>query len=254
MERFYFAIIPANVRYDVDLSPNAKLLYGEITALCNERGFCWATNSYFANLYNVKKETISRWISQLEKKQYIKTQLIYKENSQKIKERRLYISEYPIDEKVNTLLTKKSIPYCENNQYPIDEKVKDNNTMNSTLNNTMNIKEDTKKINYKQIVNSFNSICKSYPKVNKLSEARKKTIKARFNNGYDYQDFINLFEMAEQSEFLKGENNRSWQANFDWLIKDANFAKVLDGNYSNKKNKNVWELGEVKEVDIDNIF
>ena len=102
----YYAIIPANVRYDVDLSPNAKLLYGEITALCNERGFCWATNSYFANLYNVKKETISRWISQLEKKQYIKTQLIYEENSQKIKERRLYISEYPIDEKVNTLLRK----------------------------------------------------------------------------------------------------------------------------------------------------
>ena len=241
MERFYFAIIPANVRYDVDLSPNAKLLYGEITALCNERGFCWATNSYFANLYNVKKETISRWISQLEKKQYIKTQLIYEENSQKIKERRLYISEYPIDEKVNRVLTKKSIPYCENNQYPIDEKVKDNNTMNSTLNNTMNIKEDTKKINYKQIVNSFNSICKSYPKVNKLSETRKKTIKARFNNGYDYQDFINLFEMAEQSEFLKGENNRSWQANFDWLIKDANMAKVIDGNYSDKKTNQLEE-------------
>ncbi len=126
--------------------------------------------------------------------------------------------------------------------------------MNSTLNNTMNIKEDTKKINYKQIINSFNSICKSYPKVNKLSEARKKTIKARFNNGYDYQDFINLFEMAEQSEFLKGENNRSWQANFDWLIKDANMAKVLDGNYNNKTecNKYEWDLGE--ETNVDELF
>ena len=59
--RSYYAIIPANVRYDQRLKPNTKLLYGEITALCNERGFCWAGNEYFADLYGVNKETISRW-------------------------------------------------------------------------------------------------------------------------------------------------------------------------------------------------
>lgn len=46
--RSYYAIIPANIRYDTRLKANSKLLYGEITALCNEKGFCWASNDYFS--------------------------------------------------------------------------------------------------------------------------------------------------------------------------------------------------------------
>ena len=67
----YYAIIPAEVRYDKDLPPNAKLLYGEITALCNKEGYCFASNEYFANLYGVSKRSITGWIAALEKKGYI---------------------------------------------------------------------------------------------------------------------------------------------------------------------------------------
>ncbi len=84
-----------------------------------------------------------------------------------------------------------------------------------------------------QIADLFNSICSSFPSVRSLSEARKKAIKARLNT-YTLEDFRKCFEMAEASSFLKGSNDRNWTATFDWLIKDANMPKVLEGNYSNK--------------------
>ena len=89
------------------------------------------------------------------------------------------------------------------------------------------------KIDYKGIVAAFNSICVSFPSVKALSDARKKAIKARLNT-YSLDDFKTLFEKAEASSFLKGKNNSNWSATFDWLIKDSNMAKVLDGNYDDK--------------------
>lgn len=78
----------------------------------------------------------------------------------------------------------------------------------------------------------YNSVCGSYPRLVKMSEARKKAIRARLRAGYTVDDFRRLFEMAEASDFLKGRNRRNWSATFDWLIADANMAKVLDGNYN----------------------
>jgi hypothetical protein len=66
-----------------------------------------------------------------------------------------------------------------------------------------------------------------------IKDARKKAIKARLKT-YSVEDFQRLFDKAEGSTFLKGGNDRNWSATFDWLIKDTNMAKVLDGNYDNK--------------------
>ena len=81
----------------------------------------------------------------------------------------------------------------------------------------------------------YNSVCGSYPRLVKMSEARKKAIRARLRAGYTVEDFQKLFEMAEASDFLKGKNNRNWSATFDWLVADSNMAKVLDGNYTDRK-------------------
>lgn len=91
-------------------------------------------------------------------------------------------------------------------------------------------KESKEKVTCEQVVDLYRSICVSYPKVISPSEARKRAIRARLKM-YSMDDFRMLFEKAEASSFLKGANNRNWSANFDWMIKDANMAKVIDGNY-----------------------
>lgn len=94
--------------------------------------------------------------------------------------------------------------------------------------------------NAETIAKMYNEICKSYPKVRSISEARERAIKARMKR-YNLDDFRMLFEKAEASNFLKGGNDKDWSANFDWLIKDRNMAKVLDGNFDNKSPKNYEE-------------
>lgn len=123
MNKGYYAIIPANVRYDKDIPANAKLLYGEITALCNEKGYCWASNGYFADLYEVSKVTVSRWIKALVDNGYISTEIEFKENSKEILHRYIKIVDTPINKNVK-----------ENNTY-----------INNTINNTSDNKKERKK-------------------------------------------------------------------------------------------------------------
>ena len=89
---------------------------------------------------------------------------------------------------------------------------------------------------YQQIIDLFNDTCVSFPKVRSLSDARKKAIKARLKT-YSADDLKRAFEMAEASDFLKGKNNRDWQATYDWIMCDRNMAKILDGNYNNRPEK-----------------
>jgi DNA-binding MarR family transcriptional regulator len=136
-KKSYYAVIPATVRYDKRLKPLARLLYGELTALSNEKGYCWASNKYFAELYEVTSETVSRWISQLAEYGYIR--LSISRAGKMIVERKIYLSQGLIDEKINTSCQKDQEVIDEKINTPIDKKVKENNTDNNTTeNNTLN--------------------------------------------------------------------------------------------------------------------
>lgn len=92
------------------------------------------------------------------------------------------------------------------------------------------------RVDYQQIADMYNATCVSFPRLTRLSEKRKRAIKARLRK-YSIDDIQRVFEIAEESDFLKGENNRNWSATFDWMMNDTNMAKILDGNYKNKNIK-----------------
>ena len=137
----YYGILPASVRYDKNLKPMEKIMYSELTALSNKNGYCNATNSYFAELYEVGKNTVSLWISDLEKAGYIKTKLIYETGTKIIKERRIYISD-PITKNNDTYHEKEVDPITKNDDTPITKNREDNNT---SINNTRIILKENKK-------------------------------------------------------------------------------------------------------------
>ena len=116
----YYAVLTAEVRYSKLLKPMEKLMYAEITVLANTTGECFATNKYFAELYDVSVETVSRWIANLAKHRFINRRIKYREGSKQIEKRFISLA-HPIDEKINT-------PHDNKVMTPIDKKVKDNTT------------------------------------------------------------------------------------------------------------------------------
>lgn len=115
----YFVIIPPEVRYDSRLKDKAKLLYGEILALSNKKGYCYATNNYFAKLYGISTTTVSLLIKNLVDAGHIESVLIYKEGTKEILNRYLRIFKEG---------------YLRNLKEGIKENLKENNTSINNIN------------------------------------------------------------------------------------------------------------------------
>lgn len=250
----YYAVIPANIRYDKDLTANSKLLYGEITALCNEKGYCWATNNYFAELYGVGKNTISNWIGQLIKKGYLFSEIKYKFGTNEIDKRYLKLTEkpilksndtynekmeYPISKNNDTYNEKMNDPTPKNQNAPITKNWKENNTiLNNTINNTLDNNTISKDIvcrtKVQPIIDKWNEL--GLQKIIAITPGtnRYTLLNARIKS-YGLDNILRAIENIAGSKFLKGQNKNGWIITFDWLIKPNNFIKVLEGNYNNEK-------------------
>ena len=126
----YYAIIPAYIRYNKELKFAERLMYGEITALSNKEGYCFASNRYFANLYGVSISTISRWISHLAELGSLHIEII-RNDKKEILERRIYVIDNPY-------MQNNQYPYVQNSTYPICRKSKDNIINNNKIDSFFN--------------------------------------------------------------------------------------------------------------------
>ena len=228
MNKGYYAIIPANVRYDKGLPANAKLLYGEITALCNEKGYCWASNGYFADLYGVSKVTVSRWIKALSNKGYIPTEVELKENSNEVLHRYIKIVDTPINKNVDTYqqkckggINKNVKPLPTKMLRGLNKNVKGNNTVNNTVNNTIDNKKERKKgenqTDYDQIITNliFNEEVKN--ELYEFVKMRKFIKKPLTNKGLELiiDELFNLSTVPdEQIKILDKSIANNWAGLF----------------------------------------
>lgn len=157
----YYSIIPAHIRYDDELKPMEIIMYGEITALANKYGFAYASNSYFAELYNVHKKTVSNWINHLKEKGYIWT-VVTRNEDMSIKDRKIYINY--------TYTQKDGEGYPQKDGDPIHKKTEENNTR---INNTrINRDSDETSKSFQYISNNL-EIIQSPLKAQQLEEAIK---------------------------------------------------------------------------------
>ena len=234
----YYSVIPAEVRYDDNLKDKAKLLYGEISSLCNKDGCCYATNQYFANLYNVSKTTISTLIKELIDNGYLISEIEYKEGTKEIVNRYLRIIK-------GGYLKNFKGGYLKNFKGGIKENLKDNNinTNNTSINNNIYIVEkDTKKSEKKEnlddiyeIIDYLNLTIGSNYRHNTKSTITK--IKARLNEGFSVEDFKKVINNKSQ-EWLGTE----WEIYLrPETLFGTKFEQYLNQKSFNKKEKQLTQ-------------
>ena len=258
MEKGYYAVLPANIRYDKSITPNAKLLYAEITALTNDKGYCWATNAYFAELYSVSKQSISAWLSSLKEKGYISIDYKRETETSKIEKRLIYLTTpnqenlNPPSRKLEPPIKKTLIPPSRKLDAPHQENLKENNTINNTFNNKINSSTEAEphpKIELvKEIIKYLNEKTnKNYTHKSKITQ---RLIKARTEEGFTLEDFKTVIDnKAKDWDNPKMEKYLRPQTLFS-----TKFEGYLNEGANNGSNKNLttnhnpkWNTGTIIE-------
>jgi hypothetical protein len=237
----FYSITPATVRYDKNLNDKAKLLYGEITALTSSEGYCWATNAYFAELYDVHESTITRLISQLVDRKYVRIELT-KKGFKTV--RKLYLTEVLKNEYVEVVKNEDS-EVIENAKVEALKNEAQIITSLKPIINTSNTTKDKKNMSISaDLEKEFEQLWKLYPKKEGKADARKHYIKARkakttfeeVENGlYRYVEYLNF--TGTEARFIPMGSSWFCQAKWEdeYVINAPNQKATNVHDYLKKK-------------------
>ena len=213
----YYAIIPAEVRY-ANIPDKAKLLYGEITALCSKEGYCWANNTYFAELYGVHKNTISRLIGILVKKGFIQMKITKAEKGQKGVEvsRKLFIGRLKnVDRGINenadyiTTSLNKTI-----NKEKIYKKEEDSLDLSELFPEEKKASVTSNEVSV--VIEYFNEL---FGTKYRVTPDRSKKIRLRLKT-YTLEEIKTAINKCKASKFHRGENDTGWKAGIDFIVRN----------------------------------
>jgi hypothetical protein len=223
----YYAIIPAEVRYDNDLRANEKLFFGEIVALSNTTGVCNASNNYFANLYGVVPSAISKWVKDLEEKEYIFVEYI--KNGKEILERKITITGI---HKYDKVFTKVVEGYSQKNNRGYSQKFKENNI---NINNTSinNIKENIKRKYFEneELNDLFNEFLELRKKLKCKNTDRAITLLLNELNKYPNdikKEMINNSIMGSWKSVYPLKNTKRTEPIPEWFDKEIKEEETSD--------------------------
>lgn len=201
----YFAVIPANVRYDEELKLGEKMMYGEITSLTYKTGECWASNNYFANLYKVTPQAISKWIKALEHHNYITISY----------------------EKEGKLIIKRIIKLVSTGIDRVSTEVEGG--INSSLEGYQHrIKENTTSINTTSINNKRKYIKEKYGTYGRVKLTTDEYL--RLVNEFGEEFIKQQIELLD--EYVESNNNKNKYSNFNLVLR-----KSIRENWFKKNNK-----------------
>ena len=116
------------------------------------------------------------------------------------------------------------------------------------------IEENKKRIeeNRNTVVEIYNSHCFNLPQIQKITDKRKKSIDA-FIKEFTLEQFEEICNIANYSEFLTGNNDRKWKADFDFIMRIDKATAILEGKYNNTSKggmndfKELWEEAKIKD-------
>jgi len=232
----YYCVIPWKLLTDSRISSTAKLLYGEISALANKEGYCWASNTHFTKIFNIKSPTrISSLIRELREHEYVYTE-IDKDNGNF---RKIWLC-VPI--------IKNSNSYYQKQEYPIIKNEKKDN-INIDNNKESNSNGDIKKI-FDHYVERFNRSPNQY----KLSPTRYQKIQRRLKD-FNVEQILLAIDHAADDDFYSGNNDREWVADLDYMTRSyeimerlVNLAPRKGGSNGRYKHPNQAEKGKYDDI------
>lgn len=245
-----YCVVPYSVMYDKDLSDAEVRLYIAISSLANQKGYCFASNNYLANSLGKSVGTIKRSMRHLEEKGFIRRNISKKDDNSS--DRKIYISydeifekpdenELPPVQKWTEGGSKMDRGGSKNEPTPQAKNGPHNNisinNINKIIKDNNSSKVEEEKYNYTLIAGKFIEEANKYElsTIIKLSDKRKAKLKARIDElGED--KILEAIDKIKESSFLRGENDRHWKIDFDWLIaNDTNILKVLEDRYKDEE-------------------